>query len=67
MGGNRRKWNFLKLIKMIIVTSVSDGSVFAKNAGFQLFIGQPSEFPLIQVKKRHLVIFIAPWSHHGHN
>ena len=30
--------------------SVSDGSVFAKNAGFRIFLGQPSEFPLIQVK-----------------
>ena len=28
---------------------ISDGTVFTKNGGFRLFLGQPNEFPIMQV------------------
>ena len=28
---------------------ISDGTVFTKNGGFRLFLGQPNEFPIVQV------------------
>ena len=50
------------LISFLFI-SVSDGSVFAKNAGFQIFLGQPSEFPLLQVYWNlfFALVFIHIW------
>ena len=50
-------------LKSFLFISVSDGSVFAKNAGFQIFLGQPSEFPLLQVSWNlfFALVFIHIW------
>ena len=37
------------MIKMNLITRVSDGSVFSVDAGFQIHLGQAEEFPLLEV------------------
>ena len=61
-GGTNRSYDNI-LFKSPLSISVSDGSVFAKNAGFQIFLGQPSEFPLIQVKLNYCHCIFQDYSY----
>ena len=51
---DQRSDRWLHLIRHLIITRVSAGTLFPPTSGYRVFLGQPAEFPVLQ--QRHFTL-----------